>query len=94
MLSLYRALIRLRNANTALNRGSVEQVASDGRILRYQRVDQEARFAVLFNLSQGREVTAAEPGQIVISTQMDRDGEAVASNISLRPFEGVVIRMA
>jgi alpha-glucosidase len=94
MVSLYRALIRLRNANTALNSGGVEQVASDGRILRYQRVDQEARFAVLLNLRQGREVTAVEPGQIVISTQMDRDDEAVASNISLRPFEGVVIRLA
>jgi alpha-glucosidase len=94
MLSLYRALIRLRHANTALNSGGVERVSSDSRILRYQRVDQEQRFAVLLNLSQTREVTAVEPGQIVISTQMDREGEAVASNISLRPFEGVVIRLA
>src|ERR1700761_4056378 len=36
MLSLYRALILLRNANTALNSGGVEQVVSDGRILGYQ----------------------------------------------------------
>jgi alpha-glucosidase len=94
ILSLYRALIRLRNANTALNSGSVEQVSSNSRILRYQRVDQDQRFAVLLNLGQGREVTAVEPGRIVVSTQMDRDGEAVGSNISLRPFEGVVIRLA
>jgi alpha-glucosidase len=94
MLSLYRALIRVRNANAALNSGGVEQVVSDGRMLRYQRADQGQRFAVLLNLGQVREVTTVEPGKIVVSTYMDREGEAVESNISLRPFEGVVIRLA
>jgi alpha-glucosidase len=91
-LSLYRALISLRNANAALNSGRVENVASDGRVLRYERFDQEQRFAILLNLSQTREVAAVEPGEMVVSTHMDRNGEAVASNLSLRPFEGVVVK--
>ena len=55
MLSLYRALISLRNSNAALHAGAMENVASDGRVLRYERVDGEQRFAVLLNLSEGKE---------------------------------------
>jgi alpha-glucosidase len=93
MLSLYRALISLRNANAALHSGRVEQVASDGRILRYERIDQEQRFAILLNVSQAHEVASVAPGEIAVSTHMDRIGESVAGNLSLRPFEGVVIKM-
>ena len=42
VLSLYRTLIGLRNANAALNTGRVEDVASNGKILRYERVDGRA----------------------------------------------------
>ena len=76
VLSLYRALISLRNSNAALNAGAIEHVASDGRILRYERVDGEQRFAILLNLNEGKE-EASVAGQIVVSTYMDR-GEAVA----------------
>jgi alpha-glucosidase len=93
MLSLYHDLIRLRNANAALNSGGVEQVASNGRVLRYERFDGEQRFAILLNLSQAREVAQVDAGQIVACTHMDRSGERVASNLSLRPFEGVVVKV-
>jgi alpha-glucosidase len=94
MLSLYHALITLRNANAALHSGGVEEVASDGRVLRYERFDREQRFAIMLNLSQTREVASVGSGEIVVSTHMDRSGEGVASNISLRPFEGVVVKLA
>ncbi len=93
MLSLYRALISLRNSNAALHAGAIENVASDGRVLRYERVDGEQRFAVLLNLSEGKEEASVAGGQIVVSTYMDR-GEAVASRLSLRPFEGVVVKVS
>ncbi len=38
VLSLYRTLIGLRNSNAALNSGRVEKVASNGRVLRYERI--------------------------------------------------------
>jgi alpha-glucosidase len=94
MLSLYRGLIGLRNANTALNSGGVEKVASDGRVLRYERFDQEQRFAIVLNLSDGRVEARVDSEQIVACTHMDRSSEAIASNLSLRPFEGVVVKLA
>jgi alpha-glucosidase len=84
----------LRNANTALNSGGVEKVASDGRVLRYERFDQEQRFAIVLNLSDGRVEARVDSEQIVACTHMDRSSEAIASNLSLRPFEGVVVKLA
>jgi hypothetical protein len=46
---------------------------------------------VLLNLGELKEEAAIAPGEIVCSTHMDRSGQAAA--ISLRPFEGVVIRL-
>jgi alpha-glucosidase len=91
ILSLYRRLIDLRRSHAALNTGAIENVASDGNVLRYERFDGEQRFAVLLNLGEGKEEAIAS-GQIVCSTHMDRVGEAAA--VSLRPFEGVVVALA
>jgi alpha-glucosidase len=92
VLSLYRALIGLRNGTAALNSGRVEGVASNGRILRYERVDDGQRFAILLNFSQSHEEAPIAAGHIVASTHMDRSGNAVESRVSLRPFEGLVIK--
>jgi alpha-glucosidase len=93
VLSLYRTLIRLRNANPALNVGRVEGVASDGKVLRYKRVDGEQRFSIMLNLSEGTEEAGKDAGHIVASTHMDRSGEAVTSSVSLRAFEGVIVKV-
>jgi alpha-glucosidase len=93
MLSLYRSLIRLRNSNAALHTGAIENVASNGHVLRYERTSEGQRFSVLLNLSESTEEAATAAGKIVVSTHMDRPGEAVASSLSLRPFEGVLIRL-
>jgi alpha-glucosidase len=92
ILSLYRKLIDLRRSYAALNTGAVENVASDGNVLRYERFDGEQRFAVLLNLGEAKEEPALASGEIVCSTLMDRSGETAA--VSLRPFEGVVVRFA
>jgi alpha-glucosidase len=92
VLSLYRTLIGLRNANAALNIGRVEGVASNGKVLRYERVDGEQRFSIMLNLSEGSEEAAVDVGHIVASTHMDRSGEVVASTVLLRPFEGVLVK--
>jgi alpha-glucosidase len=91
MLSLYRTLIGLRDANPALNIGRVEGVASNGKVLRYERVDGDQRFAIMLNLSECTEEAASARGHILVSTQMDRVGEMIQSSISLRAFEGVII---
>jgi alpha-glucosidase len=93
VLSLYRTLIGLRNGTAALNSGRVEGVASDGHTLRYERVDDGQRFAVLLNFNQTYEEAPIAAGQIIASTHMDRSGD-VESRVSLRPFEGVVIKLS
>jgi alpha-glucosidase len=93
MFSLYRALLGLRNSNAALHSGAMEQVASNGRVLRYERTGEGQRFSVLLNLSEGTEAAATDAGNVVVSTHMDRSGEAVGANLSLRPFEGVVVKL-
>jgi hypothetical protein len=75
-----------------LNSGRVAGVASDGGILRYERVDDGQRFAILLNFNQSQEEAPIGGGHIVVSTHMDRSGDAVESRVSLRPFEGVVVR--
>jgi alpha-glucosidase len=93
MLSLYRTLIGLRNSHAALNSGQVEGVSSDGHILRYERVDEAQRFAILLNLSDSKEETPIAAGYILASTHMDRSGDAVETMLSLRPFEGVIVNL-
>ncbi len=91
MLSMYRSLIGLRNANAALSIGRIEGVGSDGKVLRYERVAGERRFLIILNLSEGAAEAAVGTGRIVASTHMDRAGEAVGASISLRPFEGLIV---
>jgi alpha-glucosidase len=93
VLSLYRALIRLRNLTPALHSGAIENVASDGHVLRYDRTGEGLRFAVLLNLSESAEKATTDAGNIVVSTHMDRSGEAVGSSLSLQAFEGVVVEL-
>jgi alpha-glucosidase len=94
VLSLYRTLIALRNGNAALNSGRIESVAGNGGMLGYERVDDEQRFAILLNFNQSPEEAPIAAGHIVVSTHMDRAGDAVESRVSLRQFEGVVVRLA
>ena len=92
MLSLYEALIALRNGEAALNSGGVSDIRSDGNILRYERVG-ERRFAVLLNFGAGVQEVESCAGRIVASTHMDRGDEGVGLRILLRPFEGVVVAL-
>jgi alpha-glucosidase len=94
VLSLYRTLIRMRNGTAALNSGRVEGVASNAHILRYERVDEGQRFTILLNFNQSDGEAPIAAGHIVVSTHMDRSGDAVESMVSLRPFEGVVIKLS
>jgi alpha-glucosidase len=93
-LNLYRALLSLRKAGDALRRGSyAEHPAGDAHCLAYVREAGEERMLVALNLSsESRRVAlGVEAGRIVISTGLDREGEAVAGELTLAPDEGVVI---
>ena len=103
-LTLYRRLIALRRAEPALHVGAYEPVGVPddvGELIAYVRATTASRrFLVVLNLSgepqtfrAGRHLTIRIAGRIVLSTSLDRDGEAVAGEVKLRGDEGVVIEL-
>jgi hypothetical protein len=47
----------------------------------------------MLNLSEGMEEAGVDAGHIVASTHMDRSGEMAGAGISLRPFEGAIVKL-
>ena len=95
MLSLYRALIMLRRARPELALGTYKPVSASGDVLVFEREDHGQRSLVALNF--GREPAdfdaAAWRGQILLSTFMDRQGEAVNGRMALRGSEGLVVEL-
>jgi alpha-glucosidase len=93
MLALYRALLALRKGSEALRLGDYVQLPTpDGDCLVYTREAADERKLVALNLGdEPRGVTIGASGEIALSTALDRQGERVAGEVSLRPAEGVIV---
>jgi alpha-glucosidase len=97
MLSLTRALIRLRNATPALQSGTYRPIENiSGDCFAYIRQFDQQRYAVLLNFS-GTEhnlaLSSAQKAHIVISTHLDREGAVDVTSLSLRANEGCIIQL-
>src|SRR3954467_5954982 len=95
ILSLYRALIGLRKQTPALVSGPYVPLAAQGELLLYRRQDDEQSILIALNLG-GEPVSVLSDsiglsGEILLSTQMDRNGEAVGETLDLRGNEGVIL---
>jgi alpha-glucosidase len=93
ILTLYHTLIHLRRTNEAFITGGIARVAADGAVLYYERRDGGQSFAVLLNFSQEQKETVVERGKVAVSTHLDRENDTVRGAISLRPSEGVIVRL-
>ena len=97
MLSLYRTLLALRRTEPALSAGAYFAVtATKQDVLAYERRDPATgrRLFITLNLGgQARELLAdgVEGGRILVSTHLDRSGEAVGNMVRLRADEGLVV---
>jgi alpha-glucosidase len=96
ILTLYHRLVALRRQHAALAYGDYEPVAMTGDLLAYIRKLGTSRFLVALNLgSDPHAVSFADAmedrGRIVISTHLDREGEVMEGDLSLRANEGVII---
>jgi alpha-glucosidase len=95
MLSLTRRLLELRRAHDALSTGSY--VALDGlpeQVLGYERSAGAERFAVLLNLGDRVEpVRLPAPARLEVTTEMDGGPHVEGGTITLRPHEGVIVRI-
>ena len=97
ILNLYRALIELRKATAELVAGSYATVATTGDLLAYRREYEGNALLIVLNLgadpiSIGSD-TMAFPGEILLSTNLDRTGETVSGGLVLRGDEGLIIRL-
>ena len=89
---LYRALIKLRKQTPALVSGAYVPVAAEGELLLYKRQDDEGALLIALNLGDEpvsvRSDSIGLGGEILLSTAMDREGEAVGETLELRGNEG------
>jgi alpha-glucosidase len=97
VLSLYRALIELRKATPALVAGSCAPVAATGDLLAYRREYEGDVLLIVLNLG-GDPIsigpgTMASPGEILLSTNLDRAGATASGDLDLRGNEGLIIRL-
>jgi alpha-glucosidase len=94
MLSLHRALLKLRRKRPALALGNYERVPTVGDCLAFIRRSEKERLLVALNFAK-EPLALKLPGEFVngrvlLSTMMERGGNA-SDEIALRPMEGVVL---
>jgi alpha-glucosidase len=92
MLALYRRLIELRRRSDALRTGPYRTVSSDQGVLVYARDDADETVTVALNLTaRPRTLPWPRDAVVLLSTQLDREGQGVGAELRLRPNEGVVL---
>jgi alpha-glucosidase len=97
MLTLYRRLLELRRREAALAVGAYAPVVASGDLLAYLREADGRRFLIVLNLGgQPQEFAlgdAAQGGRVLLSTHLDRAGEAAGVALALRADEGVIVAL-
>ena len=99
MLSLYRALTSLRQAEPALHVGAYQTVeTAEAEILAYKRTSPDGDdFLVVLNFGGGEYMLdlseVAAIAQIEIATGMQRNGEVDLMSLALGADEGLVLRL-
>jgi alpha-glucosidase len=93
MLKLYRRLISLRGSHPVLVNGSLNRIATDGDLLRYERANEAARYLTLLNLGSTPIQTFTEPGRILLSTDLAQDGREVNGRVELSDAQACIIEL-
>ena len=93
ILSLYRALIALRQSDPALMLGGTAQVEARGPVLSYLRQKDGRRLLVALNLTSSPASIPTGAGRVLLSTHLDRQGPA-GDMLELRADEGVIVELA
>jgi alpha-glucosidase len=96
MLTFYQRLLTLRRATPALAVGAYTPLAETAdEVLAYVRTAAQQACLVALNFgTQAQQITldaVSRPGQVVLSTHLDRAGEPVRDTLALRGDEGVIV---
>jgi len=91
MLNLYRRLLSARRESDALKSGSyLSHPASTDRVLVYRRESNSDSATIALNMSDDPVEVSIDAGHVVVST-IDADRNDLVENLSLRPWEGVLV---
>jgi alpha-glucosidase len=93
ILNLYRRLLALRRNHRALRIGRYETLKGHDDVFGYARSAGQEKLIVLLNFSQERRrvsLERSEPATVLLSTELDRSGETLASTLTLDPNEAVI----
>ncbi len=95
ILSLYKALIRLRKKWPELVSGAYLPIAAQGDLLLYRRQGESGAVVIALNLGADPLSIASDAigldGEILLTTFLDRCGEKIEHSLDLRGNEGVII---
>jgi alpha-glucosidase len=93
MLTLTRALLRLRRAEPALHRGDYATIPNTPpSVFAYTRSHGDRRLDIALNFGEQEvEIPLPAGGTVLLSTTLDRQDEPVTGSLTLRPHEGCVI---
>ncbi len=100
ILSFYRRLIMLRRAKPALSVGGYSALPVEGNLIAYVRTDAECSdgecFLIVLNLGMTDARFAVEDfrGRVLLSTHPDREGQAIAGDVTLRGNEGLIVELS
>ena len=94
MLSLYRALLRLRRAEQTLSLGSFALIERTAYTLIYERRRGENGILVVLNMSDRPQAVRVKVArcELLLTTYMDATGDILDREITLRPDEGLILR--
>ena len=88
MLSLYRALLRLRRSEPTLSIGGYQLVSADESILAYERQLENKRLLLVLNMTCSRRVLQHLPsGRVLLSTLFDEADRRIQDTLELPPMK-------
>jgi alpha-glucosidase len=93
ILSLYVKLIDLRKHTPELVFGNYDPVAAPANVLAYRRSYDGQSLLVVLNFTAEPSSMHIEPGEILVSTELDRRGENVSGALELRGNEGLIVQL-
>jgi len=98
ILTLYRKLIALRREYAALAVGAYRRAASDPDVFAFERHDRTAHLLVALNFAGTARDIELPPddgtARVLVSTCLDREQEDAATALTLRPAEGIILRLS
>ena len=96
LLTLYRRLLELRAAEPVLQDGVQEALTAGPALVAYRRTSASRRLLVIVNFTHERTRFALgddAPGRVLLSSFLDREGERVSDQVTLRGDEGLLLAL-